>query len=94
MRYTSGTGSEALMGYSESKSMLYLESRCIFITKGAGVQGLQNGAVSCIGMTGAVPSGIRAVLAENLIASMLDLEWRPPTTRLSPTRIFAVPRAP
>lgn len=23
MRYTSGTGSEALMGYSESKSMLY-----------------------------------------------------------------------
>ena len=36
MRYTSGTGSEALMGYSESKSMLYLESRCIFITKGAG----------------------------------------------------------
>ncbi|AFJ48088.1 propanediol/glycerol family dehydratase large subunit [Shimwellia blattae] len=74
MRYTSGTGSEALMGYAESKSMLYLESRCIFITKGAGVQGLQNGAVSCIGMTGAVPSGIRAVLAENLIASMLDLE--------------------
>ncbi|WP_446907239.1 propanediol/glycerol family dehydratase large subunit, partial [Klebsiella pneumoniae] len=64
MRYTSGTESEALMGYSESKSMLYLESRCIFITKGAGVQGLQNGAVSCIGMTGAVPSGIRAVLAE------------------------------
>ncbi|WP_242862589.1 propanediol/glycerol family dehydratase large subunit, partial [Clostridium botulinum] len=39
-----------------------------------GVQGLQNGAVSCIGMTGAVPSGIRAVLAENLIAAMLDIE--------------------
>ena len=74
MRYTSGTGSEALMGYAEGKSMLYLESRCIFITKGAGVQGLQNGAVSCIGMTGAVPSGIRAVLGENLIAAMRDLE--------------------
>ncbi|WP_024615176.1 propanediol/glycerol family dehydratase large subunit [Clostridium sp. Ade.TY] len=74
MRYTSGTGSEALMGYAEGKSMLYLESRCIYITKGAGVQGLQNGAVSCIGMTGAVPSGIRAVLAENLIAAMLDIE--------------------
>ena len=74
MRFTSGTGSEALMGYAEGKSMLYLESRCIFITKGAGVQGLQNGAVSCIGMTGAVPSGIRAVLGENLIAAMLDLE--------------------
>lgn len=74
MRYTSGTGSEALMGYSEGKSMLYLEARCIYITKGAGVQGLQNGAVSCIGMTGAVPSGIRAVLAENLITTMLDIE--------------------
>ncbi|MBB6713747.1 propanediol/glycerol family dehydratase large subunit [Clostridium gasigenes] len=74
MRFTSGTGSEALMGYSEGKSMLYLEARCIYITKGAGVQGLQNGAVSCIGMTGAVPSGIRAVLAENLIAAMLDIE--------------------
>ncbi|WP_027625710.1 propanediol/glycerol family dehydratase large subunit [Clostridium lundense] len=74
MRFTSGTGSEALMGYSEGKSMLYLEARCIYITKGAGVQGLQNGAVSCIGMTGAVPSGIRAVLAENLITTMLDIE--------------------
>ncbi|WP_349404972.1 propanediol/glycerol family dehydratase large subunit [Clostridium perfringens] len=74
MRFTSGSGSEALMGYSEGRSMLYLESRCIYITKGAGVQGLQNGAVSCIGMTGAVPSGIRAVLGENLIAAMLDIE--------------------
>lgn len=74
MRFTSGTGSEALMGYTEGKSMLYLETRCIYITKGAGVQGLQNGSVSCIGMTGAVPSGIRAVLAENLIAMMLDIE--------------------
>ncbi len=74
MRFTSGTGSEALMGYSEGKSMLYLEARCIYITKGAGAQGLQNGAVSCIGMIGAVPSGIRAVLAENLITTMLDIE--------------------
>ncbi|GAB2319577.1 propanediol/glycerol family dehydratase large subunit [Alkalibacterium sp. s-m-22] len=74
IRFTSGTGSEALMGYTEGKSMLYLETRCIYITKGAGVQGLQNGSVSCIGMTGAVPSGIRAVLAENLIAMMLDIE--------------------
>lgn len=73
-RFYPGTGSEALMGYSEGKSMLYLEARCIYLTKGAGVQGLQNGAVSCIGMTGAVPSGIRAVLAENLITTMLDLE--------------------
>ncbi|EOD6641753.1 propanediol/glycerol family dehydratase large subunit [Listeria monocytogenes] len=74
MRFTSGTGSEVQMGYAEGKSMLYLESRCIFITKAAGVQGLQNGSISCIGIPGAVPSGIRAVLAENLIAVMLDLE--------------------
>ncbi|KAA9547379.1 propanediol dehydratase [Listeria monocytogenes] len=74
IRFTSGTGSEVQMGYAEGKSMLYLESRCIFITKAAGVQGLQNGSISCIGIPGAVPSGIRAVLAENLIAVMLDLE--------------------
>lgn len=74
MRFTSGTGSEVLMGYAEGKSMLYLEARCIFITKGAGVQGLQNGSISCIGVPGAVPSGIRAVLAENLITTMMDME--------------------
>lgn len=74
MRFTSGTGSEVLMGSAEGKSMLYLEAKCVFITKGAGVQGLQNGSISCIGVPGAVPSGIRAVLAENLITMMLDLE--------------------
>lgn len=74
MRFTSGTGSEVLMGYAEGKSMLYLEARCVYITKGAGVQGLQNGSISCIGVPAAVPSGIRAVLAENLITSCLDLE--------------------
>lgn len=73
-RFTSGTGSEVLMGSSEGKSMLYLETRCLMVTKGAGVQGIQNGSVSCIGVTSSVPSGIRAVLAENLIASCLDLE--------------------
>lgn len=74
MRFTSGTGSEVLMGYAEGKSMLYLEARCIMMTKGAGVQGLQNGSISCIGVPGAVPGGIRVVLAENLITTMLDLE--------------------
>ena len=74
MRFTSGSGSEVMMGYAEGNSMLYLEARCIFITKASGVQGLQNGAVSCIGIPGSVPSGIREVLAENLICCMLDLE--------------------
>jgi propanediol dehydratase large subunit len=73
-RFTSGTGSEVLMGSAEGKSMLYLEARCLMMTKGAGVQGIQNGSVSCIGVTSSVPSGIRAVLAENLIAACLDLE--------------------
>lgn len=74
MRFTSGTGAEVQMGYAEGKSMLYLEARCIYVTKAAGVQGLQNGSISCIGLPGAMPSGIRAVLAENLITTMLDLE--------------------
>jgi propanediol dehydratase large subunit len=74
MRFTSGTGSEVQMGYAEGKSMLYLEARCLYVTRGAGVQGTQNGSVSCIGVPAGVPGGIRAVLAENLIAMMLDLE--------------------
>ena len=74
VRFTSGSGSEVLMGSSEKKSMLYLECRCLFVTKGAGSQGIQNGSVSCIGVTGSVPAGIREVLAENLVAALLGLE--------------------
>ena len=74
MRFTSGSGSEVQMGYAEGKSMLYLEARCLYITKGAGVQGSQNGSVSCIGVPAGVPGGIREVLAENLMAAGLDLE--------------------
>ncbi len=74
MRFTSGTGSEVQMGYAEGKSMLYLEARCLAVTKGAGVQGTQNGSVSCIGVPAGVPGGIRAVAAENLIGMLFDLE--------------------
>lgn len=74
VRFTSGSGSEVLMGSSEKKSMLYLECRCLYATKGAGSQGIQNGSVSCIGIAGSVPSGIREVLAENLVAALLGLE--------------------
>jgi propanediol dehydratase large subunit len=74
MRFTSGTGSEVLMACAEKKSMLYLETRCIFLTKAAGVQGLQNGAINCIPLTAALPSGFLAIAAENLIGSLLNLE--------------------
>lgn len=74
MRFTSGTGAELLMGNTEKKSMLYLEARCIYLTRGCGVQGTQNGSVSCIGIPGAVPGGFKAMAAENLMASMLNLE--------------------
>jgi hypothetical protein len=74
IRFTSGTGSEALMGSSEGKSMLYLEARCLCVTRGAGSQGVQNGSISCIALPESLPGGVRSVLAENLIASMLGLE--------------------
>jgi propanediol dehydratase large subunit/glycerol dehydratase large subunit len=73
-RFTSGTGSEALMGHAEGKSMLYLEARCLLVTKGAGSQGTQNGSISCIALPESLPGGVRTVLAENLIAAMLGLE--------------------
>ena len=74
VRFTSGSGSEVLMGNSEKKSMLYLECRCLYATKGAGSQGIQNGSVSCIGVPGSVPGGIREVMSENLVAALLGLE--------------------
>jgi len=73
-RFTSGTGSEALMGHSEGCSMLYLEARCLLVTRGAGSQGTQNGSISCIALPESLPAGVRTVLAENLIAAMLGLE--------------------
>lgn len=74
IRFTSGTGSEALMGSSEGMSMLYLEARCLCVTRGAGSQGVQNGSISCIALPESLPGGVRVVLAENLIAAMLGLE--------------------
>lgn len=74
IRFTSGTGSEALMGHAEGCSMLYLEARCLLVTHGAGSQGVQNGSISCIALPESLPGGVRAVLAENLLAAMLGLE--------------------
>jgi len=74
VRFTSGTGSEALMGHAERCSMLYLEARCLLVTKAAGSQGVQNGSISCIALPESLPAGVRGVLAENLLAAMLGLE--------------------
>ena len=74
IRFTSGTGSEALMAHAQGRSMLYLEARCLLVTKGAGSQGVQNGSISCIALPESLPGGVAGVAAENLLASMLDLE--------------------
>ncbi|RIK57493.1 MAG: hypothetical protein DCC57_01895, partial [Chloroflexi bacterium] len=74
VRFTSGTGSEALMGNAEGCSMLYLEARCLKVVVGGGSQGVQNGSISCIALPESLPGGVRAVLAENLLASLLGLE--------------------
>jgi propanediol dehydratase large subunit len=74
VRFTSGGGSEALMGESEGKSMLYLEARCLALVRAAGSQGVQNGSISVVALVLSVPGGTREVLAENVLAAWLDLE--------------------
>jgi propanediol dehydratase large subunit len=74
MRCTSGAGSELLMGFHESKSLLYLEARCLCLQRGMGVQGTQNGGIDGAPVTASVPGGMRELMAENLIAVWLDLE--------------------
>jgi propanediol dehydratase large subunit len=74
MRCTSGAGSELLMGFHESKSLLYLEARCLCLQRGMGVQGTQNGGIDGAPVTCTVPGGMRELMAENLVAVWLDLE--------------------
>jgi propanediol dehydratase large subunit len=74
VRFTSGGGSEALMGRAEGCSMLYLEARCLAAIRAAGSQGVQNGSISCVALVLAVAGGVREILAENLLAAWLDLE--------------------
>ena len=57
-RFTSGTGSEVLMGHAQGQSMLYLETRCLLVTRGAGSQGTQNGSISCIALPESLPGGV------------------------------------
>ncbi len=73
-RFTSGAGSEVLMGSTEGKSMLYLESRCVLMTRATGVQGVQNGGIDGVCIAGAVPAGVRELAAENLLVMSQGLE--------------------
>jgi propanediol dehydratase large subunit len=74
VRFTSGAGSEALMGHAQGRSMLYLEARCLCAVRAAGSQGVQNGSISCVALALSVPAGSREILAENVLAAWLDLE--------------------
>jgi propanediol dehydratase large subunit len=74
VRFTSGGGSEALMGHAQGRSMLYLEARCLCLARAAGSQGVQNGSISCVALVMSVPAGSREILAENVLAAWLDLE--------------------
>lgn len=74
MRVSSGAGAEVLMGGAERCSMLYLESRCVSLARALGVQGVQNGGIDGASVAGAVPRGVREMMAENLIVMARNLE--------------------
>jgi propanediol dehydratase large subunit len=74
MRVSSGAGAEVLMGGAERCSMLYLESRCVSLARAMGVQGVQNGGIDGASVAGAVPRGVREMMAENLMVMARNLE--------------------
>src|SRR4029434_4938764 len=57
VRFTSGTGSEALMGHADACLMLYLEAGWLMVTGGGGSPGVQNGSISCIALPESLPGG-------------------------------------
>ncbi|MGD2170945.1 MAG: propanediol/glycerol family dehydratase large subunit [Gammaproteobacteria bacterium] len=74
MRVTSGGGAEALMGGAEQCSMHYLESRCVALARAIGAQGVQNGGIDSASVAGAVPGGVRSLMAENVLVMLRNLE--------------------
>ncbi len=74
VRVTSGAGAEVLLGEAERCSMLYLESRCVSLARAIGSQGVQNGGIDGASVAGSVPNGMRALLAENLMVMLRNLE--------------------
>ena len=74
MRVTSGGGSEALMGGAEKCSMFYLEARGVALARAIGAQGVQNGGIDSAAVAGAVPGGVRSLMAENVMVMLRNLE--------------------
>jgi propanediol dehydratase large subunit len=74
MRVTSGGGAEALMGSAEGRSMFYLEARCVALARAIGSQGVQNGGIDSASVAGAVPGGVKSLMAENLMVMIRNLE--------------------
>ena len=74
VRFTSGGGSEALMGHAEGKSMLYLEARCLAASARPARRASRTGRSPASRSCSRVPAGTREILAENLLAAWLDLE--------------------
>lgn len=74
MRVTYGGGAEALMGGAEGRSMFYLEARCVALARAIGAQGVQNGGIDSASVAGAVPGGVRSLMAENLMVMLRNLE--------------------
>ena len=62
------------MAGAERKSMLYLESRCVALARAIGAQGVQNGGIDGASVAASVPSGLRELMSENLMAMMRNLE--------------------
>ena len=73
VRFTSGTGSEALMGHAQGLSMLYLEARCLAVVRAAGSQGSRT-ARSRASHSSSRARRDAAILGENVLAAWLDLE--------------------
>src|SRR5690349_17505280 len=74
LRVSSGAGAEVLMAGAERKSMLYLESRCVALARAMGSQGVQIGGIDGASVAAAVPSRLRELMSENLMAMMRNLE--------------------
>ena len=74
VRVSSGGGAELLMGESEGRSIFYLEAHCVALARAMGAQGVQNGGIDGASIVASVPSGVRSLMAENLMVMMRGME--------------------